>query len=90
MSSRFRPFEIPRWSESDDFRSMLGAFEKVLPLRRPSNLVGKQIVQFLVSASAGLLGEVSRMLNEAAESAIVDKSERISIEHLEKTAWAHA
>jgi AAA+ superfamily predicted ATPase len=87
MSSRFTPFEMPRWAESDDFRRLLRAFEQVLPLRRASDLVQRPVVQFRVSASGGLLGEVSRLLTEAAERAIVEGSERISLEHLERAAY---
>ena len=86
MSSRFTPFEMPRWTESDDFRRLLRAFEQVLPLRRVSDLVQRPVVQFLISASGGLLGEVSRLLTEAAEQAIVEGSERIALEHLERAA----
>ena len=84
MSSRFTPFEMPRWTESEDFRRLLRAFEQVLPLRRASDLTQRPIVQFLISASDGLLGEVSRLVTEAAERSILDGSERISLELLEQ------
>ena len=90
MSSRFAPFELPRWSESEDFRRLVGAFEQALPLRRASDLVQRPIVQYLVAASGGLLGEVSRMLNAAAEQAIRDGSERVSLQHLEQASHALA
>lgn len=83
MRSRFTPFEIPRWRESEEFRRLLGAFERVLPLRRASNLAQRAIVEFLLAASGGLTGEVSRLLNEAAELAIGDATERITLRHLE-------
>ena len=83
MRSRFTPFEIPRWRESDEFRRLLSAFERVLPLRRASNLAQRAVVEFLLAASGGLTGEVSRLLNEAAELAIGDASERITMKHLE-------
>jgi Bacterial TniB protein len=83
MRSRFSPFEIPRWRECDEFRRLLSAFERVLPLRRASNLAQKTIVEFLLAASGGLTGEVSRLLNEAAELAIIDATERITLRHLE-------
>ena len=67
MRSRFTPFEIPRWRESDEFRRLLSAFERVLPLRRASNLAQRAVVEFLLAASGGLTGEVSRLLNEAAD-----------------------
>lgn len=37
IHSRFRPLELPRWSESDDFRRLKAAFEGLLPLRKASN-----------------------------------------------------
>jgi hypothetical protein len=90
ISSRFTPFEIPLWTESEDFRRLLSSFEQALPLRRPSQSTQRPIVQSLVAASSGLLGEVSRMLNAAAELAIIDGSERITLEMLEQVAHAHA
>lgn len=62
---------------------------------RPSQLIQRPIIQFLVAASDGLLGDVSRLLNTAAELAILDGSERITLALLEqvahspmpKTAW---
>src|ERR1700682_274862 len=70
MVSRFTPFEVPRWRESEAFRRLLAAFERVLPLRRPSDLAQREIVQYVLAASGGLTGEVSRILNAAAELAI--------------------
>jgi hypothetical protein len=66
MRSRFTPFEIPRWRESDEFRRLLSAVERVLPLRRASNLAQRAVVEFLLAASGGLTGEISRLLNESA------------------------
>lgn len=86
MHSRFTPMEIPRWRQSDDFRRLLAAFERVLPLRKPSELTQRPIAEFLLGASAGLTGEVSRLLNEAAEHAILDRTERITLAHLEHAA----
>jgi hypothetical protein len=86
MHSRFTPLEIPRWRQSDDFRRLLAAFERVLPLRKPSELTQRPIAEFLLGASDGLTGEVSRLLNEAAEHAILDRTERITLAHLEHAA----
>lgn len=88
MISRFTPFEIPRWRESDDLRRLLGAFERVLPLRKPSDLMQRPIVQFILVASGGLTGEISRLLNEAAALAVLDGSEQITLAHLEHVALA--
>ena len=88
MSSRFTPFEIPGWTESEDFRRLLRSFEQALPLRKSSDLAQRPIVQFLIAASSGFLGEISRILSEAAERAIQDGSERISLDLLERAAYA--
>lgn len=90
MRSRFTPFEIPCWTESEDFRRLLRAFEEVLPLRKGSDLAERPVVQFLIAASGGLLGEISRILTEAAEHAIHDGSEQISLELLERAAYEQA
>jgi hypothetical protein len=67
MISRYTPFEISRWRESDGLRRLLAALERVLPQRKPSDLARREIVQFVLSASGGLTGEISTLLNNTAE-----------------------
>lgn len=86
MKSRFTPFEIARWRENEELRSLLSAFERVLALRKPSDLSQRPIVQFVLSSSAGLTGEISRLLNGAAALAIHDGTEMITLKHLEFVA----
>lgn len=57
ISSRFACFEVPRWQESESFRGLLSAFERVLPLRRPSNLPRRETVTTVLAASGGLTGK---------------------------------
>lgn len=83
MISRYTPFEIPRWRESDGLRRLLAAFERVLPLRKPSDLARREIVQFVLSATGGLTGEISTLLSNAAELSIRTDDEYIGITHLE-------
>lgn len=83
MISRYTPFEIPRWRESDGLRRLLAAFERVLPLRKPSDLARREIVQFVLSATGGLTGEISTLLSNAAELSIRTGDEYIGITHLE-------
>ncbi|SAL54512.1 TniB transposition protein [Caballeronia sordidicola] len=83
MISRYTPFEIPRWRESEGLRRLLAAFERVLPLRKPSDLSRREIVQFVLSATGGLTGEISSLLNNAAELAIRNGDELIYMTHLE-------
>lgn len=90
MSSRFTPMELPRWGESEEFRRFLHAFEKLLPLKRPSSLAQRDMVQLVLAATGGLTGAVAHMLTRAAEFAIRDRSERIGLAHLEKAAQVAA
>lgn len=73
-------------SESEDFRRFLHAFEKLLPLKRASSLAQRDLVQFVLAATGGLTGAVAHLLTRAAEIAIRDSSERISLTHLEEVA----
>ncbi|MCC8396839.1 TniB family NTP-binding protein [Paraburkholderia sp. MMS20-SJTR3] len=86
MVSRFTPFEMPRWRESETFRRLLSAFARILPLCGPSDLAQRKIVRYVLAASDGLTGEVSRILNAAAELAIRDGNESIALHHLEQVA----
>jgi hypothetical protein len=84
MRSRFAPLELPTWRENDDFRRLLAGFERMIPLRRRSNLAERETLQFILGKSGGLTGRVSQILNAAAEIAIADGSERISVASLEE------
>ena len=86
MSSRFTPMELPRWGESEEFRRFLHAFEKLLPLKHPSALAQRDLVQFVLAATGGLTGAIAHLLARAAEIAIRDRSERIGLAHLEEVA----
>lgn len=90
MSSRFTPMELPRWSESEEFRSFLHAFERLLPLRRPSLLAQRELVQFVLAATGGLTGAIAQLLVRAAELAIRDHSEQITLPRLEEVAYVAA
>jgi len=82
IASRFRPLELPRWSESEELRRFLMAFERMLPLREPSRLAGREITQTLVEASEGITGNIAALLTLAARKAIRQGKERIEIDLL--------
>lgn len=65
------------------FRGLLAAFERILPLRRPSHLSRREVVAAVLTASGGLTGEASRLLNAATELAIRDGREMIDVSHIE-------
>ena len=80
MVSRFRPFELARWNEDDEFRGFVQAFEKTLPLRIKSGLGEQSMVQALLAASHGVTGSIAEVLTGAARAALRIGSEHITAE----------
>lgn len=70
--------------------SRFSPFEQVIPLRKASDLAQREILEFVHAYSGGLTGEIARLINEAAEYAITDRSEMIKMEHLEHAVRARA
>jgi hypothetical protein len=82
IASRFRPLELARWSESEELRRFLMAFERMLPLREPSNLAGREMTQTLLEASEGITGNIAALLTLAARKAIRSGKEQIDLDLL--------
>jgi len=74
---RFDPLELPRWTETDSFRSFIGSLARALPLRKPSPLTDRECVQFLLSRSDGITAHVCSIIGLAAEQAIRNGTESI-------------
>ena len=82
IASRFRPFELPGWRESDELRRFLVAFERVLPLRERSNLAAREMTQTILAASDGITGNIAALLTQAARTAIRRGQESIDLDLL--------
>ena len=86
IASRFEPFALPKWRESNEFRAFVVSFGRLLPLEKPSPLADKAIIQKLMSLSAGLTGKVTTLLVQAAELAIRQRTECITLDLIEQAA----
>jgi len=86
IASRFEPFALPKWRESSEFRAFVVSFGRLLPLEKPSPLADKAIIQKLMSLSAGLTGKVTTLLVQAAELAIRQRTECITLDLIEQAA----
>ena len=64
------------------------SFNRPRCLTLSTDLMQRAIAQFVLAASDGLTGEISRLLNEAAALAITDGTEHITLEHLKHVANA--
>jgi hypothetical protein len=64
------------------------SFGRLLPLRKPSAFGDNEIIQVLMTYSAGLTGKITTQLTQAAELAIRSGEECITPERLQRAAAA--
>jgi len=91
LATRFRIVQLPRWRVGPHFQVFLTAFERSLPLRRPTGL-GRLDMQRAILHESGLLQQipgvtqgVKLVIEHAAIAALRSGEERISLELLQ--AW---
>jgi len=85
---RFEAMALPRWGESAGLRKFVVSFGRLLPLHRPSPCGEKEMVQKLMAFSGGLTGRIISLLVQAAELAIREKTESISLALFDRAAAA--
>jgi hypothetical protein len=82
IKSRLRQKYLQRFQLDAAYLQALCMWEQTLPLRKASNLDGIAIAQDIHERTDGVTGRVSELLQFAAEIAIEDKSECITIQTL--------
>lgn len=82
LRARFTPKTLPQWKDGPELEHFLHAFERVLPLKRRSDLCRPEIQKLLVKATGGVLDPMMTMMRDAAVRAVVDGSERITKDSL--------
>lgn len=87
LANRFEPFVLPHWKLNTEFRKLLATFEKILPLKKPSQLQSQAISTEIYSMSGGWIGEVDEVLTRAAVEAIQSGEEKITLQILRKIDW---
>lgn len=87
LENRFVPQILPRWNMDTEFRMLVASFEKVIPLRDPSDLQSVLIAAKLHAMSEGSIGELSTLLNMAAIKAITKGIEKITPEILDSCGF---
>jgi hypothetical protein len=83
VGNRFEPIALPRWEFDEEFLSLLASFEMLIPLRLPSNLPEESLAARIFDKTEGRIGEVAKLLREAAKVAIRSKVERIDARTLD-------
>lgn len=82
IQNRFIPELLPKWQMNKEFRQLLMSFERILPLRNPSELHEAQLAGKILAMCEGTIGELSVLLNAATKHAIQKGYERISADVL--------
>lgn len=80
LYSRFLRVELPEWRPDDEFRTLLATYETILPLKKPSKLIEEEMVYAIHERTNGTIGEITRLLQEAAILCIRSGDEQISID----------
>ncbi len=82
IANRFKPLFLPLWKPGPEVLKFIAAYERILPLRKPSGLTSKEIASHLVERMEGMIGELVELLRFAAEKAIITGEERITLQLL--------
>ena len=70
-----------------DYLKLLASFERMLPLKKPSNLVETNLSIKLLAMSEGIIGELASILTKAAVKAIKSGKEQITLEIVNSIKW---
>ena len=87
LANRFEPVGLPTWELNRELQILLASFERLLPLKKPSNLANEQLAQTLLALSEGTIGELGALLTSAASCAIETGQECISEKLLRSLPW---
>ena len=84
VENRFQPTVLPRWQTDNEFRKLLASFEKIIPLKYPSDLQSSTLAAKLLTRSEGTIGELKMLLAAAATTAMRKGTERITEEIIDE------
>lgn len=87
LANRFTPEVLPRWTRNAELARLLASFERVIPLRKPSQLSSAALAGRIVDLADGTIGEMSTLLNAAAALAIRSGTEQITLDVLDACGY---
>lgn len=88
LENRFEPFALPLWEPNDEARTLLASFAASFPLRRRSIIDTEEMARYLLVRSEGTIGELTRLLTDAAVAAIETGEEAINQRTLLAASYA--
>lgn len=88
INNRFKPIALKKWVLNRDYLSLLASIEKILPLKKASNLASnKELAYYIHDTSEGYIGEIFDLINSAAQYSIDNKIEKIDLHSLKKCGF---
>lgn len=78
LNRRFNRIKLERMKMDGEWRKILRAYGKIIPLRAPSDLTEAGLSERLYALSKGVIGELSNILYDAALAAVDSGEERIT------------
>lgn len=87
MINRQHPTPLPKWPLDGAYRSLLVAFERRMPLSKPSNLDSKHMTVLIHTMSEGLIGETKDLLERALDHCLETGEESIDESCLKSLGW---
>ncbi len=78
LATRFETIAPRRWQMNREWQMLLSTLERILPLRKPSQLAELCIATVLLAWSEGTIGELKSLLRTAAKAAIESGDECIT------------
>jgi len=86
-ASRFDVAKLPLWKLDKEFQLLVATFQKMLPLKKPSNLHLREKLMPIHSICGGNIGDLHRLLIECATEAIKSGKEEIDLDIIENKKW---
>ena len=87
VENRFTPTVLPRWQTDNEFRKLVASFEKIIPLKYPSDLQNATLTPKLLTRSEGTIGELKMLLAATATDAMRNGTERITEEIIDRCKY---
>lgn len=87
LASRFDYIELPTWINDDTYLQLLMTLERIIPLKKPSNLIEPRLADRILALSGGTLGQIMKLIKLAAIIAVETEVECINHKVLDKLDW---
>ncbi|WP_224372518.1 TniB family NTP-binding protein [Pseudomonas putida] len=83
LARRYAVRSLTEWKNGKEFRSFVGTYITMLPLKKPTNFKDQRLFLSIMDAAQGITDNIVKILQSSAMMAIIDGSECITHRHIE-------